>query len=187
MPDSLAVRPKETVAELIRRHRRPLPAPATDIENVRARAVALCSAEVAHRSRDFQRVERALGLAFDRWLEPDCEQLGQFPHEAHAAAALLWLSHLQTHESAKRTPWSGIPFRSWRTDERAAWLAKRRALWSGFLSQIERYHAARELPGASHQHLILEERSAGPRLEGWARTPRPLPILRDGRTAAASG
>lgn len=187
MPDSLSARPKETVAELIRRHRRPLPAPIIDIENFRARAVALCSAEVAHRSRDFQRVERALGLAFDRWLEPDCEQLGQFPHEAHAAAALLWLSHLQTHESEKRTPWSGIPFRSWRTDERAAWLAKRRALWSGFLSQIERYHAARELPGASHQHLILEERSAGPRLEGWARTPRPLPILRDGRTAAASG
>jgi len=101
MPDSLSRRPKETVAELIRSHRLPLPVPTIDIENFRARAVALCSAEVAHRSRDFQRVERALGLAFDRWLEPDCEQLGQFPHEAHAAAALLWLSHLQTHEKRK--------------------------------------------------------------------------------------
>ena len=146
MPDSLSRRPKETVAELIRLSRRPLRAPETDIENFRARAVAICSAEVAHRSRDFQRVERALGLSFDRWLEPDCEQLGQFPHEAHAAAALVWLSHLQTHESQKRTPWSGVPFRSWREDERAAWLTKRRALWSGFLRQVERYRTARRLP-----------------------------------------
>ncbi len=143
MPDSLSRDPKETVADLIRRHRRPLPAPAIDIENFRARAVALCSAEVAHRSRDFQRVERALGLAFDRWLQPDCEQLGQFAHEAHAAAALVWLSHLQTHESRKRTPWNGVPFRSWRDDERTTWFARRRALWSGFLRQVERYHAAR--------------------------------------------
>lgn len=143
MPDSLSVRPKETVADQIRRNRRPLPASETDIENFRARAVAICSAEVAHRSRDFQRVERALGLAFDRWLEPDCEQLGQFPHEAHAAAALLWLSHLQTHESEKRTPWSGLPFRSWRDDERAAWLTKRRTLWSGFLRQVDRYQAVK--------------------------------------------
>lgn len=141
MPDSLSLHPKETVADLIRRHRRPLPVLAIDIENFRARAVALCSAEVAHRSRDFQRVERVLGLAFDRWLEPDCEQLGQFPHEAHAAAALLWLSHLQTHESRKRTPWTGVPFRSWHEDELTAWLAERRKLWSGFLRQVERYRA----------------------------------------------
>ena len=144
MPDSLSRRPKETVAELIRLSRRPLRAPETDIENFRARAVAICSAEVAHRSRDFQRVERALGLSFDRWLEPDCEQLGQFPHEAHAAAALVWLSHLQTHESQKRTPWSGVPFRSWREDERAAWLTKRRALWGGFLRQVERHCAVKQ-------------------------------------------
>ena len=145
MPDSLSLRPKETVADLIRRNRRPLPTPVIDIENFRARAVAICSAEVAHRSRDFQRVERILGLAFDRWLEPGCEQLGQLPHEAHAATALLWLSHLQTHESQKRTPWSGVPFRSWGEDERTAWFAKRRALWSGFMRQVERYHAARKV------------------------------------------
>lgn len=145
MPDSLSLRPKETVADLIHRNRRPLPAPAIDIENFRARAVAICSAEVAHRGRDFLRVERTLGLAFDRWLEPDCEQLGQFPHEAHAAAALLWLSHLQTHESQKRTPWSGVPFRSWGEDERTAWLSKRRELWSGFLRQVERYRTARKV------------------------------------------
>jgi hypothetical protein len=145
MPDSLSRYPKETVAELIRRHRRPLLAPFIDIESFRARAVAICSAEVAHRSRDFQRVERALGLSFDRWLEPDCEQIGQFPHEAHAAAALVWLSHLQTHESEKRTPWSGVPFKRWREDERTTWFAKRSALWSGFLRQIERYRVAREV------------------------------------------
>jgi len=144
MPDSLSPRPKETVADLICRHRRPLAVPIIDIENFRARTVALCSAEVAHRSRDFQRVERVLGLSFDRWLEPDCEQLGQFPHEAHAGAALVWLSHLQTHESQKRTPWSGDAFRSWREDERTAWFTKRRELWRGFLRQVERYRTVRE-------------------------------------------
>ena len=108
----------------------------------RARAVAACHAEIAHRSRDFARVERALGLTFDRWLEPDCEQLGQFPHEAHAGAALVWLSHLQTHESEKRTPWSGVPFRSWPEADRARWFAKRRDPMVGFVRQVERYRSS---------------------------------------------
>jgi len=152
MPDSLSRSPKETVADLIRRHRRPLPAPAFATgaddpaatgKSWRARAVAACHAEIAHRSRDFARVERALGLTFDRWLEPDCEQLGQFPHEAHAGAALVWLSHLQTHESEKRTPWSGVPFKCWRDPERQRWCASRRDIWSGFVRQVERYRMAR--------------------------------------------
>ena len=152
MPDSLSSSPKETVADLIRRHRRPLPAPAfatgaDDAASIgrswRARAVAACHAEIAHRSRDFARVERTLGLTFDRWLEPDCEQLGQYQHEAHAGAALVWLSHLQTHESEKRTPWNGIPFRSWSESDRTRWFAKRRTLWAGFLRQVESYRAAR--------------------------------------------
>ncbi len=162
MPDSLSPHPKETVADLIRRHRRPLPAPAfaTGADDPaaagrswRTRAVAACHAEIAHRSRDFARVERTLGLTFDRWLEPDCEQLGQFPHEAHAAAALVWLSHLQTHESEKRTPWSGIPFRSWSVSDRAHWRAKRRTLWSGFVRQAELYEQMRQ--GQPH-HLASE-------------------------------
>lgn len=152
MPDSLSRAPKETVADLVRRHRRPLPAPAfaTGADDPaaagrswRARAVAACHAETAHRRRDFARVENALGLTFDRWLEPDCEQLGQLPHEAHAGAALVWLSHLQTHESEKRTPWSGVPFRSWPESDRAQWFARRRTLWSGFLREVERYRATR--------------------------------------------
>ena len=159
MPDSLSLHPKETVADLIRRHRRPLFSTTIDIENFRARAVALCSAEVAHRRRDFLRVERTLGLSFDRWLEPDCEQLGQFPHEAHAAAALLWLSHLQTHESQKRTPWSGVPFRSWGKEERTAWFKKRRTLWSGFLRQVERYHATQSARHAIEMPSSRPERS----------------------------
>lgn len=156
MPDSLSPHPKETVSDLIRRHRRSLPAPAfatgaddpaTAGRSWRARAVAACHAEIAHRSRDFARVERALGLTFDRWLEPDCEQLGQFQHEAHAGAALVWLSHLQTHEGEKRTPWNGVPFRSRPESERAQWFAKRRKLWSGFVRQVECYRVARGLLG----------------------------------------
>ena len=154
MPDNLSSRLRETVSgttlapvpvtELIRRERRPLPAPKIDIVNFRAWAVAICTAEVAHRSRDFHRVERTLGLSFDRWLEPDCEQLGQFQHEAHAAAALVWLSHLQTHESDKRTPWAGVSFRYWRESDRVQWFTKRRKLWSGFMNQVERYRDARK-------------------------------------------
>lgn len=149
MPDSLSVRPKETVADLIRRHRRPLPASAfdPDVANFRARAVAMCQAEIDHRSRDFQRIERLLDLPFDRWLEPDCEQLGQFQHEAHAAAALVWLSHLQTHESDKRSPWSGIPFKCWREPDRTRWFTKRCELWAGFLRQVERYRMTRRALG----------------------------------------
>lgn len=152
MPDSLSRAPKETVADLIRRHRRPLPAPGIGrTRNFRAQAVAACHAEIAHRSRDFARVEHALGLTFDRWLEPDCEQLGQFPHEAHAGAALVWLSHLQTHESEKRMPWNGVAFRSWLERDLRTWFAKRRALWSGFLSQVMRYRCARRSCPSNHR------------------------------------
>lgn len=152
MPDSLSPSPKETVADLIHRHRRPLAAPAfaTGADDPaaagrswRARAVAACHAEIAHRSRDFARVERTLGLTFDRWLEPDCEQLGQFPHEAHAGAALVWLSHLQTHEGEKRTPWSGVAFHNWRKADQASWFNRRCELWRGFLRQTERYRTVR--------------------------------------------
>jgi hypothetical protein len=39
----------------------------------------------------------------------------------------------------------------------------------------------------SHHQPHAEERSAGARLEAWARAPRLKPTLRDGRDAASSG
>ena len=127
--------------------RRPLPSHAICGGNFRQWAVAVCTAEVKHRDRDYERVERELGLAGDRWLNPRDVERGQYPHEAHAGAALLWLSHLQAHESEKRTPWSFVPFCDWRRETRAAWMQKRRYLWRGFLKAVRAYQDARKEAG----------------------------------------
>ena len=79
-------------------YRRPLPSHELTGQSFRSGAVAICHAEIQHRGRDFARIERELGISFDRNEDPRCEERGQFPHEAKAATALIWLSHLQTHE-----------------------------------------------------------------------------------------
>jgi len=147
MPDTLTTFRRDTAslttAELIRRERQPLPAHDLDGLNYRAWAAAVCTAEVAHRGRDFARVERLLGFNFDRWAEPTCEELGQFTHELWAGAALVWLSHLQTHESDRRAPMDCLPWDMWSAKRREGWLIRRRELWAGFVRQVERYRAAR--------------------------------------------
>lgn len=127
--------------------RRPLPSHAICGGNFRQWAVAVCTAEVKHRERDYLRVERELGVHVDRWDFPNNDEVGQYPHEAHAGAALLWLSHLQAHESEKRTPWSFVPFCDWRRETRAAWMQKRRYLWRGFLRAVHAYQSARKEAG----------------------------------------
>lgn len=149
MPDTLtatvALRRDPTLsrAELIRRERLPLPTHELDGVNYRTWAVAVCGAEVKHRAADFQRAADTHGLLFDRFAEPDCEQIGQFPHEAHAGAALVWLSHLQAAESERRAPMDCLPWDKWSAKRKADWLARRRKLWAGFVRQVERYRAAR--------------------------------------------
>ena len=147
MPDALTLTRRDTdhltTAELIRRERQPLPSHAIEGFNYRQWAVAVCTAEVAHRAADFARCERLLGYDFDRWAEPACIEMGQFAHEVHAAAALNGLSHLQTHESDRRAAWDCLPFDMWTKKRRADWLTKRRELWAGFVRQVERYRAAR--------------------------------------------
>lgn len=130
-------------AELVAMRRRPLPSHAIEGGNFRRWAVAVCHAEVKHREADYDRVERLLGITTDRWAFPNDPERGQFPHEAHAGAALLWLSHLQTHESDRRAAWDCLPFDLWTKKRRADWLTKRRELWAGFVRQVERYRAAR--------------------------------------------
>ena len=130
-------------AELVAMRRRPLPSHAIEGGNFRRWAVAVCHAEVKHREADYDRVERLLGITTDRWAEPACIEIGQFPHEAHAGAALLWLSHLQTHESDRRAAWDCLPFDLWSANRREGWMIRRRELWAGFVRQVERYRAAR--------------------------------------------
>ena len=154
MPDSLSpVSPSGlstrglSLAERVSLLRRPLPSHVLPGSNFRRWAVAVCDAEVRHRDADFARVERALGFSIDRWDEPKCTGMGQYKHEACAGVALLWLSHLQTHESEKRTPFSFVPWCDWKRESRAAWLTKRRELWAGFLTAVRAYVDARKEAG----------------------------------------
>ena len=130
-------------AQKVARLRRPLPSHTLEGGNFRQWAAAVCTAEVRHRERDYLRVERELGVTVDRWDSPSNDEVGQFPHEAHAADALNWLSHLLTHESERRAAWDCLPFDLWTKKRRADWLTKRRVLWAGFVRQVERYRAAR--------------------------------------------
>lgn len=146
MPDALTLHRADaglSLTQLIARERRSLPSHAIEGGNFRRWAAAVCQAEVKHRDRDYERVERELGLAGDRWLNPRDVERGQYPHEARAAAALRWLSHLQAHETTKRTPFHFIPWCDWRAKDRAAWLARRRYLWRGFVAEVRAYQATR--------------------------------------------
>jgi hypothetical protein len=114
--------------------------------NFRAWAVATCQAEVDHACADFWRAVHALGLArlFDRddgW--GGHERAFLLTHEAHAFAALGWLSHLQAHESDRRRPWAALRWDTWDGERRRQWWARRRHLWAGFLEQMGRYRTAR--------------------------------------------
>lgn len=82
-------------------------------------------------------------MTFDRNEDPRCEERGQYPHEARAGVALVWLSHLQTHESEKRSPFDARPWRLWSPAARKAWLGRRRYLWTGFLKAVRAYRDAR--------------------------------------------
>lgn len=132
-----------SLAQIIERERMPLPSHAIQGGNFRQWAVAVCTAEVKHRERDYLRVERLLGVSVDRWDFPNNDEIGQFPHEAHAGAALLWMSHLQAHESERRTAWDCLRWRLWPAKRRADWLAKRRSLWAGFLNQVRAYQSTK--------------------------------------------
>jgi len=136
-------RPELSFAEIVARKRLPLPSHAIEGGNFRRWAVAVLTAEVKHRERDYLRVERQMGVHVDRWDFPSNDEIGQFDHEAHAGAALLWLSHLQAHESEKRVPFHFIPWCDWKVAKRAEWIAKRRVLWAGFLNAVRAYQDAR--------------------------------------------
>ena len=134
-------------AQKVKLLRRPLPSHQIEGGNFRQWAAAVCTAEVRHRERDYLRVEAELGVTVDRWDFPANDEVGQFPHEAHAGAALLWLSHLQAHESNRRAAWDCLPWFVWPDARRAVWLSKRRKLWAGFINAMRAYQAARKEAG----------------------------------------
>lgn len=150
MPDSLSPIVDTrglSFAQKVALLRRPLPSHEIQSGNFRAWAVAVCTAEVKHRERDYLRVERELGVHVDRWDFPNNDEVGQYAHEAHAGAALLWLTHLQRHESERRKPFDFSTWRMWKPARRAEWLAKRCVLWGGFLNAVRNYQSARKETG----------------------------------------
>lgn len=104
---------------------------------------AVCTAEVEHARADFWHIVHRLGAVglFDRHRDPDCEAQFRLPHEVRAAAALNWLSHLQTHDSDRHGPWA-----RWQTmgyAGRCAWVRRRRYLLAGLIRAFRAYTAAR--------------------------------------------
>lgn len=146
MPDTTttyASRRADSIHDAIRRERRPLPPHDLVGINLRRWAAAVCHAEVKHADGDFWRVVHSLGLAgmFDRHDDPDASARYRLPHEVHAGAALVWLSHLQTHDSDRHGPWAR--WERWNRQQRVAWLRRRRYLLHGFLKLARTYQQAR--------------------------------------------
>jgi hypothetical protein len=65
----------------------------------------------------------------------------RLPHEARAGEALIWLSHLQPHDSDRRGPWAR--WGRWDRSAKADWLRKRRELLHGLIRAAAAYRAAR--------------------------------------------
>jgi hypothetical protein len=144
--------------------------------------VAVCVAEARHAKDDFWSCVYHLGFAglFDR-----DDGFGghdvpfRFLHEAHACAALSWLSHLQAHETDRCGPWCGGRWEKWSATRRREWLRRRRYLWSGVLREVERYRDARRQFDAAPRHDARWD--AQPRLqrqgEGERRRQEQAPAL----------
>jgi len=127
-------------AQRIRRERRPLPSHDLVGINYRQWIAAVCSAEIAHRREDFMRAVCRVGVFIDLG-EPIADELGQLQHEAHAGAALNWLSHLQAHDSDRHGVWAR--WKRWDIGKRVWWLSRRRHLLHGFLREARKYQAER--------------------------------------------
>jgi hypothetical protein len=129
----------------IKAARTPLPSHTLEGAPVRRSVAEICTAEVKHARNDFWTIVHRLNAAslFDRHRDPDCDVAFRLPHEAHAAAALNWLSHLGTHDSDRRGLWAR--WERWDREGRIAWLRRRRELLHGLLRQVGRYQEARRL------------------------------------------
>ncbi|MFO1079271.1 MAG: hypothetical protein U1E23_01405 [Reyranellaceae bacterium] len=142
----------DRIQTAIHHARRALPAVGPESgRSFRAWAADACAAEARHATEDFWACVHRLG--FTRLFDRDDGFGGhdvpfRLSHEAHACAALVWLAHLQAHETERAGPWCGGRWEAWPAARRRAWRERRRILWSGFLRQVERYRAARQAFGA---------------------------------------
>jgi hypothetical protein len=102
-----------------------------------------CTMEVQHAKADFWRLAHELKAAslFDSHVEPDADTGFRLPHEARAGEALIWLSHLQAHDSDRHGPWSRWGYLS--LEGKRRWMQERRRILHGLLKAAAAYRAAR--------------------------------------------
>jgi len=127
----------------IKAARQPRPYPDVKAAPVRRFVSIACTMEVQHAKSDFDRLVSAMGAtgAFDAEFERHADVAFRLPHEARAGEALLWLSHLQAHDSDRRGPWERWSRMS--PEGKSNWLARRRTLLHGLIRAAAAYRAAR--------------------------------------------
>lgn len=127
----------------IREARTPLQAPDFAATPLRRFVANVCTAEVQHADAQFWQLARACGAdaVIDRFETPDIAATYRLPHERCAGRALVWLSHLQTHDSQRRGPWE--VWTGFSRPRKAVWLRRRRELLHGLLRAVGEYRAAR--------------------------------------------
>lgn len=127
----------------IKAARQPRPYPDVKAAPVRRFVSIACAMEVAHAKADFDRIVAAMGAsaAFNAEFERHADVAFRLPHEARAGEALIWLSHLQTHDSDRRGPWERWSRKS--PEGKSGWLAHRRTLLHGLIRAAAAYRAAR--------------------------------------------
>ncbi|HZP98621.1 MAG TPA: hypothetical protein VFB13_03725 [Reyranella sp.] len=127
----------------IRNRRVALPAHDLPGQRFRPYIAAVCTAEVDHATADVRRIAHDTGahMMFTERRDAGWEQAYFQPHEARAATALNWLSHVQAHESDARGPWARLAYSG--AEYRAAWVKRYRYLLRGFIKAARAYVAAR--------------------------------------------
>lgn len=133
--------------DAIRAGRKPLPTHALTDVPVRRFVASVCQAEVTHASNDFWQVVDGINARGLFYGETGADAGFRFPHEARAGEALLWLSHLQSHDNGRHGPSMVRDFlERWNRWDRAAkaeWLKRRRYLVHGLIRAAAAYRAAR--------------------------------------------
>jgi hypothetical protein len=135
----ISLRP--SLADRIMARRTILPSHELEAVPVRSFVSAVCTAEVEHADREFQRIAADLHASAVFYDDPGAEARFRLPHEARAGDALVWLSHLQAHDRSRRGPWAR--WNTMRPHERSLWLASRRKLLHGLIRAASAYRAAR--------------------------------------------
>ena len=133
--------------DAIRTGRKSLPShKLTDVAVCRF-VTSVCQVEVIHASNDFWQVVDGINARGLFYGETGADAAFCFPHESRAGEALVWLSHLQSHDNDRHGPslirdrlerWS-----RWDHAAKAEWLQRRRYLVHGLIRAAIAYRATR--------------------------------------------